>query len=83
MLQFVKCVMKRILCVHDFNTQKDYNGDVLLECKKCGRIKRIVSVSVIPTSAIKFAERTTAHKTPLNTCYWWGFSFYYGVNHAK
>ena len=41
MLQFVKCVMKRILCVHDFNTQKDYNGDVLLECKKCGRIKEL------------------------------------------
>ena len=41
MLQFVKCVMKRVLCVHDFSKQEDCNGDVLLECKKCGRIKEL------------------------------------------
>lgn len=41
MLQFIKDVIKRILCVHHFNRQEDCNGDVHLDCKKCGRIKEL------------------------------------------
>ena len=41
MLSIIKYLFKRALCMHEDKRQEDVNGDVLLECKKCGRIKNL------------------------------------------
>ena len=53
-------------------TEIDYTIDdeEIKACRNC-----LKEVEWTLATSVAFAERITAHKTPLNMHYWWGFSF--------
>lgn len=34
-------IIKRLFCIHAFEYERDYNGDLIKICRKCGKIDRL------------------------------------------